>query len=217
MSYALEVLGIAPTDGTLVFLLILQALMLVIVWMLYRQQLRLTQLLQVEARTDSLTQIPNRRYFFEMLESNLALAGRHHQPLSLFIIDLDNFKQINDHYGHAAGDKVLRKVTALLAHDIRGGDCIGRIGGEEFCVQLPLTSIHAAHVLAERIRQRVESIPFPDISPDLRVTCSIGLAAFQPGISADALVELADNALYEAKAAGKNCVRDVTGAVPANG
>ena len=212
-SVALEVMGVDANDTTVTLLFLIQAFLLLLVWLLYRQQLKLTRLLTVESRTDSLTLIPNRRHFFETLESAIALADRHGQPLSVFIFDLDDFKKINDTYGHAAGDKVLRKVSAAVQRNIRQTDCLGRVGGEEFAVQLPYTSGESARMLAERIRARVEALTFPEISDDLRVTCSIGLAAFRPGLSSDRLLELADDALYEAKQAGKNCVRALAAGV----
>lgn len=209
---AMEFLGSEVNDTAFTALLLLLAFTLAIVLVLYRQQMRLVRLLKAESRTDYLTHIANRRHFLEVLDSNIAMAERHHQPLSLLTLDIDFFKQINDNHGHSAGDAVLRKVAASLRKGLRKGDFVGRLGGEEFGVQLPMTVPDAARAIAERLRTQVASLDFTAISSDLQVTCSIGIAGYRQGMSSETLSQASDEALYVAKQGGRNCV--VTHSMP---
>ncbi|MFK8251087.1 PleD family two-component system response regulator [Ancylobacter terrae] len=161
------------------------------------------------AITDGLTGLNNRRY----LESNLAAmvdqAGARGLPLSLMVIDIDHFKSINDKWGHAAGDEVLRDFAARLRRNVRNVDLACRYGGEEFVVAMPDTDLDVAGRVAERLRARIESELFP-IQPGsqrLKVTTSIGIASrLGPGEDAFALLRRADEALYRAKREGRNRV-----------
>jgi len=154
------------------------------------------------ARLDPLTQIPNRQAFEERLAAELNRAGRFQRPLSLFLLDCDGFKQVNDQRGHAAGDAALRKVAETLRSSIRQYDTIARMGGDEFVLILPETDLPDAESIAERLQAAfTHSVgkAFPGL------TASLGVAVFrQSPPSADECLRLADAAMYRAKHAGKN-------------
>lgn len=171
------------------------------------------QKLQDTSLIDELTQVRNRRFFNRKLVEEFTRAKRYDHPLSLLMIDIDNFKLVNDIHGHQAGDKVLRAVARNAARCIRKRiDTMARYGGEEFAVILPETDSEGALRFAERIRQGVESMNTPVISKkegstDLRVGVSIGVATFP--VHAESfgnLIFAADNALYSAKEGGRNLV-----------
>lgn len=171
---------------------------------LVRELRRANQRSQALANRDDLTGLANRRYFFERLESALAHASRHGRPLSLLMADLDHFKQVNDRFGHAGGDTVLRAFGRLLSEDGRAGDLPARIGGEEFALMLPDTDAKQARHVAERIRQRLAELR--PLGPEHQFTVSIGLALSQGDQQPDALLRRADRALYAAKDGGRNRV-----------
>lgn len=155
------------------------------------------------AMRDGLTGLFNRRVFDEMLQ----IESRRPEllPLSLLMIDLDDFKQINDRFGHQAGDQVLAKVGKILRENFRGSDLVARYGGEEFAVMLPTTTSTIAFDIARRLRSRLSETTFVFDNRILRLTVSIGIAyASDPGKSTADLVRRADQALYRAKKAGKN-------------
>lgn len=204
VATAQQLLGATVTETTLSVLLAMMALTLAVVLVLYRRQRSLTALLRQESRTDHLTLIPNRRYFFEVLDSNIAMASRYGQPLCLAVLDVDYFKKVNDTYGHTVGDKVLVSIAASLQSRLRRSDSVGRLGGEEFAVQLPMTNLTAGALIAERLRSHVASLEFPGMNPPLAVSCSIGLAVFATDMSAETLYHEADSALYRAKEGGRN-------------
>jgi diguanylate cyclase (GGDEF)-like protein len=164
------------------------------------------------ATLDSLTGIYNRRTFDDLAKKELARAIRSGAAISLLEIDLDHFKQVNDKYGHAVGDIVLKSTTDAIAAELRQQDVFGRYGGEEFCVLLPDTDTEKGQTVAERIRKRVEITEVSAGSERLAVTISIGVATFAPGKDFDSLMLEADLALYSAKAAGRNRVATGTGA-----
>ena len=180
-----------------------------------RNHIRLKQqadLLESLSLLDALTEIPNRRRFDETLALEWKRAMRDATPLSLLMIDIDHFKQYNDHYGHGAGDVCLQKVAAELASGVaRPGDLVARYGGEEFVVILPATDSEAARQIAERLRDRIEKLKLPHAYSDTEavVTISVG-AATQAGSSENATPQLlhdaADKALYMAKNGGRNRV-----------
>jgi len=159
---------------------------------------------------DQLTNIPNRRSFDERLNMEWKQAIREHTPISLLMVDMDNFKYLNDTYGHQHGDIVLRQVAELLPRSFkRPGDFAARWGGEEFVVLLPNTPLEGAIELAEKIRADFEKMPIKTANgTETRVTLSIGVNSLIPGIetSIDAFFTNADKALYLAKDAGKNKV-----------
>ena len=164
------------------------------------------ELLCERATTDPLTHLKNRRAFDDIGERYFALAKRHRHDLAMVMLDVDHLKQINDKYGHAAGDRVLVNIAQTLTRSTRAGDTPARVGGEEFAVLLPNTNRTGATLLAERIRQALESSPFRLTSGAMRVTASIGVASFggDAPVSLDQLIEYADNRLYQAKQGGRN-------------
>ena len=158
---------------------------------------------------DEMTGIYNFRFFMQMLQNEMERHTRYPDPLCLLIVDIDDFKQINDRYGHLVGDSVLRRVAILLKRSVRGCDVLARYGGEEFAVILPATALKDAAVVAERIRSTVAEHRFhlPDGLILDRVTVTLGLGAFSNGDNTpDALIRKADQALYEGKKSGKNKV-----------
>ena len=163
---------------------------------LYREQ-------EENSLTDELTQLPNRRYLAQRYLQETERARRHHKPLAFLMLDIDNFKQINDTRGHLVGDSVLAGVAAMIARSLRKSDVGARYGGEEFAVILPETNFAGAVVLSERLRAAVQAGTF---GPSLKVTISIGVAATSDARRLGDLIELADQALYRAKENGRNQV-----------
>ncbi|MET0440026.1 MAG: sensor domain-containing diguanylate cyclase [Devosia sp.] len=157
------------------------------------------------ATTDGLTGINTRRAFKEDAEKYVALARRHRSQLSAIAFDIDRFKAINDTYGHAAGDAVLKAVTKAVEPILRQSDIFGRLGGEEFGVILPDADGNAAMVVAEKLRHALLQLSFPGSRPPLTVAASFGVATFDPSADTyDSLMLKADEALYEAKRSGRN-------------
>jgi diguanylate cyclase (GGDEF)-like protein len=160
--------------------------------------------MQQQALTDSLTGCYNRRSFELQLERDLHLATRMRQPLSLIMLDLDNFKHINDRAGHEAGDIALKMLADSLLSELRAVDSAARFGGDEFVIILPQANAEGALLVAERLRKRMEKIDVPDFGS---ITASFGVASFPAHASSrDTLVVAADRALYNSKDAGRNCV-----------
>ncbi|OGP68915.1 MAG: hypothetical protein A2031_05850 [Deltaproteobacteria bacterium RBG_19FT_COMBO_43_11] len=165
--------------------------------------------LEQMALTDYLTNLYNRRYFMQRGVEEFKRANRNSQPLTLLMLDIDEFKKVNDTYGHEAGDLVLQQVAASLKSSLREIDILGRLGGEEFAVLLPNTSLEGAVLLAERVRQTIANMSFKTPGDVLisTVTISIGVAAFTDEMSnTDDLLRNADAAMYCAKDSGRNCV-----------
>ena len=184
--------------------------------------------LRAAAATDPLTGLPNRRFLGDLLARSVAQASRSRRPLTVAIVDADHFKQVNDHFGHLAGDRVLQALATALVAGVRRSDVVARYGGEEFCLVLPDTDEDSACLLAEGLRHRVgatlaqfvterivvpaRTAPGPPSTAEQTgngpsvVTISIGLAQWFPGESAEHLVARADQALYRAKEAGRNTV-----------
>lgn len=164
------------------------------------------------ASTDMLTQIPNRRRFMERLEEELnrmqrISTGRVRQIASVLMFDVDHFKQINDTYGHAAGDQVLRELGQAIKQGLRKSDIAGRIGGEEFAILLANTDWPQARLFAERIREQVAELSITYEARVIRVTISVGLSLMlQQQGSTDVALSQADEALYHAKRSGRNRV-----------
>ncbi|MCU7372492.1 diguanylate cyclase [Paucibacter sp. O1-1] len=154
---------------------------------------------------DHLTGLANRRAFFEAAEIELQRWARQPRPLSLVMIDADHFKQINDRHGHAAGDAVLRHLAVALGACSRSLDVVARVGGEEFILLLPDTTIDGAEALASRLCQSIAERPVEIDGHCVRYTVSAGVAQMQAGVAGlDALIKRADAALYQAKALGRN-------------
>lgn len=158
--------------------------------------------------TDGLTGIHNKRYFLEALEREIVRSQRHRRPLSLAILDIDRFKQLNDTYGHLAGDAVLREMCNRIKTTIRKDEVFARYGGEEFVVVLPEATHKDALGVAERLRLLVADIPFIIDSVQIQVTISIGLSQTCGGEDIDSatLLARADQNLYQAKRSGRNRV-----------
>jgi diguanylate cyclase (GGDEF)-like protein len=160
------------------------------------------------AITDSLTGLYNRRHFFFLAQSELERALRYQHPLSILMIDIDHFKQVNDTYGHTSGDQALLAVAQRCKTWLRQVDLIGRYGGEEIVVLLPETTPDAALQAAERLRMEVEKIEVPSSRGTIRLTISVGVADLMDmdGINLDLVLDRADRALYLAKEGGRNRV-----------
>jgi two-component system cell cycle response regulator len=161
------------------------------------------------AATDPLTGCLNRRSLMEKLDEELDRMRRYELSLSVLMIDLDRFKQVNDTRGHLAGDRVLQQVGEMLRREVRSVDVVARYGGEEFVIVLPETALPGAVVFAERIRERIGAHDFAESGDPLKATVSVGVASIAPGDVADpdSVIALADEALYRAKHEGRNLVR----------
>jgi diguanylate cyclase (GGDEF)-like protein len=156
---------------------------------------------------DGLTQVFNKRYLTEALEREISRAHRYGRPLSIIMFDLDHFKQVNDTYGHLAGDSVLRSVADNVKRSIRREDMLGRYGGEEFLILLPEIDNYNARLAAEKLRRVVERAVFTFEETKIPVTISMGVATVTPEITDPSeFVKLVDGNLYKAKGAGRNCV-----------
>jgi diguanylate cyclase (GGDEF)-like protein/PAS domain S-box-containing protein len=166
------------------------------------------EVLRQESVHDPLTGLYNRRYMEEMLQREMRRAERNHQPISIIMLDIDHFKDVNDTLGHAAGDALLRKLSAFLLKNFRGADIACRYGGDEFVIILPNTSLDVAHQRAENLCASAK-----ELSVDFHhqflgaLTLSMGVAMFPTqGVTGDAILQAADTALYAAKDAGRNRV-----------
>ena len=155
------------------------------------------------AYTDELTGLPNRRYLADKLSSAIKNAHHRLEPLSILLLDIDKFKQINDRFGHRVGDRVLVEFAKVLRAGSRSSDVIGRWGGEEFVYILP-GSLASAEAQAERVRAAVAAFPFGAPEFDLRLTVSIGATELQVTDNAGDLIERADRLLYQAKGQGRD-------------
>lgn len=167
----------------------------------------LTDELRHLAKNDPLTQAFNRRAFLDLLDKANSQAKRRDRPLTLILIDLDHFKRINDTWGHRAGDHVLQHFATLVNVNLRQGDVLGRLGGEEFCIFLPETSVSEASDIAERIRAQCERARITSGRASVTYTVSIGAAQVSPGETSEQAIHRADQAMYEAKRSGRNRVK----------
>ena len=155
---------------------------------------------------DDLTQAYNRRFLFRKLEEEVERSKWYGQPLCCIMLDVDDFKEVNDRYGHAQGDVILKELANVIQDVIRRGDVLARYGGEEFVLLLPQTEGEGAWIEAERIRRTIREHPFPGIEPLLPLTMSLGIANYPLNSITEAsdLLKLADRAMYAAKHAGKD-------------
>ncbi len=159
------------------------------------------------ATTDELTGLANRRHFFATANAEIDRARRFQRPISVLMIDVDHFKQVNDTHGHAAGDAVLRQLARILESSARRVDIVGRLGGEEFAVTSLETRDEDAMHLAERVRKAVEEEPIriDETGTRISITVSIGVSGLKPGeATVDGMLNRADEALYRAKEGGRN-------------
>ncbi|HQK93855.1 MAG TPA: sensor domain-containing diguanylate cyclase [Armatimonadota bacterium] len=195
----------SPADEELLCLLASQAAVAIENAALYRSLCEL-------AATDGLTGLYNHQHFFSRLRGAVSLARRSGQPLAVIMIDIDHFKRVNDRFGHAQGDTVLRAVASLLRGAARKEDIAARYGGEEFAVILPNTGAQGATHLAERFRARVQELEFRRDDRSFSITVSLGIADLEPGLDPEVLLDRADQALYAAKSQGRNrtCVYEGT-------
>jgi diguanylate cyclase (GGDEF)-like protein/PAS domain S-box-containing protein len=160
-----------------------------------------------QANYDALTGLPNRHYFWTRLQASLRRTSIDHATSSLCLFDIDRFKEINDRFGHAAGDDVLEAIGNIVRGVLRSNDIPGRLGGDEFCFLLPGTDQDEAARVAERIRERVSTLAFGmETGSPFSVTATFGVTESVPDIDAKDLMEAADRALYRAKSAGRNRV-----------
>ncbi|MFT3734828.1 MAG: GGDEF domain-containing protein [Rhodocyclaceae bacterium] len=155
---------------------------------------------------DALTSLHNRRHFDEQLGALYASSARREHPLSIMIGDIDHFKQINDQFSHAMGDRVLQQVSEILRKSTRGTDLVARYGGEEFVIAFTDTPLEQAHLLCDKLREAIAAHPWQDLHPELKVTISIGVASLSRDDSLDEVMRVADELLYRAKSAGRNQV-----------
>ena len=155
---------------------------------------------------DQLTGAYSRRYFMEELDRHVALHVRHGTPVSLIMLDLDHFKLINDRYGHSVGDRALREAALHARAELRDGDILGRVGGEEFLVLLPMTNREAACSLAERLRMSLAAACLMEGTQTIQIPASLGVAELSPNEDASAWLQRVDAALYQAKSTGRNRV-----------
>ncbi|HSO82908.1 diguanylate cyclase [Thiocapsa sp.] len=168
---------------------------------------RLFQQVRVLADTDPLTELLNRRRFSELAEVEFARAKRYSTPIAVIMLDIDHFKQVNDTYGHAVGDQVLKAISERL-RAVRVSDILARYGGEELVALCPETNAREAERFAERLRLALQQHAVETTEGPLQIPASIGVAMLEGGVeNLDALIDRADQALYAAKSAGRNCVR----------
>ena len=158
------------------------------------------------AVTDGLTNLANRKQLDTMLNEEIPRARRHGRDLSVLMLDIDHFKNVNDTHGHLTGDSVLRGLASILSKRLRPNDRLGRYGGEEFCAILPETAVRNAVHIAEELRALVESHAFVADDKKIRVTISIGVGCLQEGMEVADLYRSADEMLYKAKRTGRNRV-----------
>lgn len=170
--------------------------------------------------TDGLTGLYNHKHIMDLFHQEMTRSARYDNPLSLLMLDIDHFKQVNDTYGHQAGDAVLCRLAQSLMASLRDCDYAGRYGGEEFLILLPDSDVHSAQVTAERIRKQVDNLEFSESSEPFSVTVSVGVSGYPTnGRAADDLLGCADLALYQAKAGGRNrvvCAQQADGQPPGN-
>jgi diguanylate cyclase (GGDEF)-like protein len=163
--------------------------------------------LRLRAFVDALTGVWNRGALFDLLHREAERARRQREPLSVAMIDIDHFKRVNDSYGHATGDEVLKELCVRLRGGVRPYDALGRYGGEEFVVVFPHTGLEQAATQGERLRQLIEETPFDLAGDPQTITISLGIASLEPDDdTVPALLDRADRALYRAKRAGRNRV-----------
>ena len=162
--------------------------------------------LQTLATVDALTGLYNRRHFLECAEAEWSRYQRYQRPLTVLMIDIDHFKSVNDRYGHAVGDRAIVAVAEACQARKRKSDIVGRLGGDELAVLLPETDMNQAKVVAERIRRKIAAVTLVVHKVEFRLTASLGIAEATLSMSGiDALLHAADQALYRAKANGRNC------------
>ena len=162
---------------------------------------KLNTALEIKSNTDVLTKTYNRGYFNQQLSMEMSRTNRYQTPLSLILLDIDQFKLINDTHGHLTGDAVLQDIAALVQGHIRKNDILARWGGEEFTILIPGIDQKSAFLFAEKLRLMIENYTFTD---ELRVTSSFGVSGYVAGEAGDDFINRADKGLYKAKEGGRN-------------
>ena len=162
------------------------------------------ELLKMISRTDELTQLPNRRDIREKISYEISRFDRSKRKFSFLFVDIDKFKDINDHYGHICGDLVLKTVAETMKKSLRKQDIVSRWGGEEFLTLLPETPLGGAKLVAERLRKKIEETQISFANQSLHVTVTVGVAEYDERLGMDHSINLADRALYEGKQTGRN-------------
>jgi len=158
--------------------------------------------IEFESRHDSLTELLNRRSYDNTIDLEISRSERYNRDMSIILFDIDYFKNINDTYGHKAGDSVLIDMAKVIVDTIRKSDSVFRVGGEEFVIISPENKAKDAFIFSEKIRNKIENYSFES---DIKVTISLGIAEFNHGITKDELYHQADQALYLSKNKGRNC------------
>ena len=170
------------------------------------QQAKSIEIIREMAIRDELTGVYNRRHVMELLDYEKNRSSRGDGIFCLAMLDIDHFKNVNDMYGHLAGDAVLRTVATMIDKTMRNTEFCGRYGGEEFLIILTQTDIKGALIFAERVRANIENILFPDLGSDFKVTVTIGLSEYRIREAVEKIISRADEALYRAKKGGRNRV-----------
>jgi diguanylate cyclase (GGDEF)-like protein len=168
------------------------------------EKVRLFNEIKILSIHDGLTGVFNHAYSVQELDSEIKRAKRYNAVFSLILFDVDNFKEVNDSYGHLAGDFVLKNIAYIIEKNLRTIDTIGRYGGDEFIVILPQIDLENAYIAGERLRQAVESETFLFDDNVIQLTISLGIATYQNGKNTQSLIKIADDNLYRAKKEGKN-------------
>jgi diguanylate cyclase (GGDEF)-like protein len=157
--------------------------------------------------TDGLTGLLNRKHILELLDREISRSRRYGHPVSVLMLDIDHFKNVNDTYGHQTGDAVMRRLADCLCETVRENDLVGRYGGEEFLILLPDSNARNSAQTAQRIRKMVQDLEIETSNENVSVTVSIGVSSYpQYGQDANAVICAADAALYQAKSSGRNQV-----------
>ena len=168
------------------------------------EKIRLFNEIKMLSIHDGMTGVFNHAYAVEEVDSEIERAKRYNVIFSLILLDVDNFKEVNDSYGHLAGDFVLKSMADLIEKNLRTIDIVGRYGGEEFIIILPQIDLENAYIAGERLRQAVESETFLYNDNVIQLTISLGVATYQDGKNTQGLIKIADDNLYRAKKEGKN-------------
>lgn len=189
------------------FIIFLSTLLLIVISVV-TVQFRTNRKVTLLSNTDSLSGLYNRRFIFQYLDEHISQDQKGEQTLSIFVLDIDDFKIINDTYGHPVGDKVIQEVASIAKSVIRKDDLIGRIGGEEFMCVLPKAELNEAEKVAEKMRSAIAKHScFQSLGNNISLTVSVGVSCVSSDTEdSKALYFTADKALYAAKNSGKNCV-----------
>ena len=174
---------------------------------LINRQQQLTQEIIDLSELDHLTEMYNRRKMSELFKREITRSKRYKLPLSIILIDIDHFKDINDRFGHIQGDKTLQEIASIMKAEVRKADYVGRWGGEEFLIICPETDINGAMAFAEKLRTTISGFSFTRVG---HKTASFGVTSFEADLSAETMLGRADKALYTAKSAGRNSVEKYT-------